>query len=330
MPSALFGEFKDDKRFRGACSRCNNECGKFEQVLAQSSPLGFYRRLVNPNRGSRAKRGTTQQGARGNPAPKTTSLIDDCQILVQHDPIDPMSVNIVDQLIVTSKGRGVFHIRLHQDMTEATIRGRINSLLSDDVTEIAFHCEDSLSLRLLPILRERFPDWSFEEKAGMEPGNYSIKSTTRYQFSTEYFQALAKIGLHYYLAHNRRGYQGSELAFDGIRRFIMNGGESDLFFVASKPHIALPFGHSIGESRVCPAEWCHVLVATEDGGSIKVFMQLFAGPGFIPPPITIALGDVQGRIILPVGVFGHVFQYERERLDHYAGRMIEASISRLR
>ena len=296
LPSALFGEFKDDKRFRGACSRCNNECGKFEQVLAQSSPLGFYRRLVNPNRGSRAKRGTTQQGARGNPAPKTTSLIDDCQILVQHDPIDPMSVNIVDQLIVTSKGRGVFHIRLHQDMTEATIRGRINSLLSDDVTEIAFHCEDSLSLRLLPILRERFPDWSFEEKAGMEPGNYSIKSTTRYQFSTEYFQALAKIGLHYYLAHNRRGYQGSELAFDGIRRFIMNGGESDLFFVASKPHIALPF----------------------------------AGPGFIPPPITIALGDVQGRIILPVGVFGHVFQYERERLDHYAGRMIEASISRLR
>lgn len=64
----------------------------------------------------------------------------------------------------------------------------------------------------------------------MEPGNHQLQGRAEFRFSIGYFQAFAKIALHYYLTYNRRCFTGHEELFSGVKEFIRNGGELIEYF----------------------------------------------------------------------------------------------------
>jgi hypothetical protein len=74
LPSAVFGEFKDDIRFRGCCQKCNNDFGSLEQVIAQAAPEGYLRGVIlGKSPGRRRYAGIQQKGAKGSKAPQSSN-----------------------------------------------------------------------------------------------------------------------------------------------------------------------------------------------------------------------------------------------------------------
>ena len=331
LPSRLFGEFEGDGRFRGACTNCNNQFGRYEQVLSQSSQLGFYRRVINPNLGRRANRGgLLQRGAHGNPRPQTTAMMGNRRLLVATDPNDPTNITPVDHLSITATNGEVHHVRLFAGMTVDRLREDIEDLSIGEFKEVAMDCDPAVTDQLVSLIQQMFPDWRFEQRGDTEPGTYRLHSTTRFQFCGAYFQGLAKIAFHYYLVHNQNGFLGCEPEFAEIRSFIQNGGNPDSFFHSSGREFAVPYGPQPNGQVLCPADWCHVMAAMDDGGPVVVYMQLFVGPGAIPPPNFVTLGTPARCEVRARGAYGHVYRYDNHRHDRYAGAVIAADLFRLR
>lgn len=94
LPGALFGEFEGDVRFRGVCSKCNNSFSPHEQILAQATPLGHLRGIVQPTRRGR-QGGMRQRGAHGSKAPRFIAFAEDHGEIVHPHEDDPRNVSPV-------------------------------------------------------------------------------------------------------------------------------------------------------------------------------------------------------------------------------------------
>ena len=73
--------------------------------------------------------------------------------------------------------------------------------------------------------------------------------------SERYWQAIAKIGFHFFLAHFPV-FNGLEHEFDGIKRFIYNGGDSRPYVFSTTEQFAMEFKTG-GRLRM----WGHLLTA---------------------------------------------------------------------
>lgn len=322
LPAGLFGEFKNDLTFRGICVRCNNGFSHLEQLLAQGSPFGFYRRIAKPNRGRRKGRGLGfLRGSRGSSRPRFTVTFGDRAIVVYPSATDPQDVSAPDQLVVRDSHAKDHQILLFPGITREKLRAAILGLGIGEVKEAWLLCDPSASAAVQLDLAAVLPAAKIVEQGAIPPQAERTLVSGEYSFSGQYFQALAKIALHYYLVHNRRGYQGSEACFAEIRRFIKFGGDKHRFFHAAGRKFVAPFGRTPVGTYLCPKDWCHVLATNEIEKVIVVYMQLFLGPGFVPEPILVTLGPAASDVILRKGVWAHLFKYEPNRTGRYAGRV---------
>lgn len=129
LPCGLFGEFEGAPTFRGTCVACNNGFSHFEQLLAQGTPLGFYRRVAQPNRGKRKGRGLGHmQGTRGAKQPRFTTRFRDCTILVLPSTEDPLEVSVPDQIVVRDQGDEDYPIVLFPHMGTEGLRKQVQHL----------------------------------------------------------------------------------------------------------------------------------------------------------------------------------------------------------
>ena len=331
LAARLFGEFEGDIRFRGVCTGCNNSFGRYEQLIAQSSPIGFYRRVVRPNLGRRSKRGSlVQKGVSGSKPPLFTAEFDGRTVLVHSDPNDPENLIPVDHLALQDVDGATHFIPLFAGMTAERLREQIARSGAKEMKEASFQCEPSQVDQVKSILAEVYPKAAITEEGQTVAGNYSLRARVKFQFSEQFFQGIAKIAFHYYLIHNRRGFSGYEDIFAQIRDFILTGGDPEQFFDNAEHRFAIPFGKTAreGEGVLCPAQWCHLITAIEDAGPIVVRVQLYVGPGAIPPPMHVTLGRLKSRIQLPVGAFGHHYIYETGRTGRFAGRVTPVEMLR--
>src|SRR5437870_3003527 len=96
IPAAL-GEFRNDSRFRGLCSKCNILIGKSEQVLLHCGQEAFFRRVVNPALPSSRRRGRSYvPAAMGMPGLSHTIDRGDHCMLVRPSADDPTIVFGID------------------------------------------------------------------------------------------------------------------------------------------------------------------------------------------------------------------------------------------
>ncbi|NUQ47493.1 MAG: hypothetical protein HUU22_15845 [Phycisphaerae bacterium] len=97
-----FGDFHNARRFRGACSACNNHVGRFEEQLMRCGPEALLLREFTPTLPRRRDRGKRSlSGAHGAPPPRSIAYLQDTQIPVQISLSVPGVVEPYDSLVVT-------------------------------------------------------------------------------------------------------------------------------------------------------------------------------------------------------------------------------------
>ena len=325
------GEFRNDVRFRRICRACNTKIGASEQQFLRCGPESFFRDLVKPNVPAKRQRGRSQaKGAMGAPGPEFTFVNGDHHQVVRPSPDNPRNAFAVDQVVVRDdQGRERF-FPLHPGMHLDQLRERLKKAGIVRITNAWLHCDQDRWGEYEKLLHGIYPNTRLQRldptEAGVHPGDLSIKLTV----NDHYFRALAKIGFHYYLAHSRRPYRGDEDCFAPIRAFIMNGGKIDGFFGSSRRKFVMPFGVVASGGILSPTQWAHVLAADETCEEIIVYVQLFVGPGAIPPPHYIKLAKIPSRLLVESFFWGHVYHYDDPQVGtRYAGRVEESQFVRL-
>jgi hypothetical protein len=329
IPDAL-GHFEGRLIFRGACPRCNGRAGNSEQQLLRCAPEAFIRQMLQPVT-SRGNRGNGPAAANGMPSPRQTINRGDHQELVEPSQDNPRDILAVDQLVVTDNERGTRYIRLNPNMTAARLRERINALAPNPSGTCYLHCDETVADRYTALMREVFPDGTLTEREGDDAGVRRVRGRVEFRFHDDYWRAIAKIGFHYYLLNNRRGFRGDEPEFTDIRRFIMEGGDRGPFFSKPAARFVLPFGELPNGNAVLPQKWAHVLAADESFQTAVAMVCLFVGPERPPVARHINLGRFRSPIVVPNARTAHAYEYDAEPSQgRYAGRVVEITTTRLR
>jgi hypothetical protein len=329
FPSALFGEFEYDVRFRGCCPECNNSFSPSEQILSQATPLGHLRAIVKPKQ-TRRKSSRRQRGARDSKPPRFVAFTDDHGELVEPLEDDPRNVQPVDRLTIQDKDGSEHYVRLYKGMSAERLRADIEKSGSTDHKQFFCSCDPENMEYYRKLLNDLYPNHRWEDRPDTEIGVREVRGRTEFVFSSDAFRGLAKIAFHYYLVHNQRGYRGNESEFQAIRQYIREGiGDHEHFFDRAGPTFAMPFGETSPGRGTTPGTWCHVLAAHEVDANIVVNMRLFAGPGFEGEVHQVTVGRIQSRIVLPGGFWGHVYHYDMRSGDRYSGFVERAKLQRL-
>ncbi len=327
LPSAIFGEFQGDSRFRGCCSTCNNHFGTLEQIVAQAGPEGYLRGIVlGKNPGRRKAAGIQQRGAKNSKAPVHLILRNERYELIKIQPGNFRSAEPVDHFRILDGDGNEYFVQLYPNITRERLQEAIDSLGISDIREVAFDCDSSHYTYYKKLSKELFSSMTnWRNEPGTEPGNRTLPGRVKFTFSTDYFRAIAKMAFHYYLVHCRRGYAGDEMQFKAIRSFIKCGGDYEQFFDQPGPRFHMPFG----ENTFVPTKWCHLLWAYETENQVLVEMYLFLGPELVPPPHRIQLCKLSSELVLPGGAWGHRFRYFSQAKGRYLGCVEPLDVGRL-
>jgi hypothetical protein len=283
---------------------------------------------VKPNLGRRKHRGgLRQRGALGATAPKFTAMFGTTTVLASPSSDNPLDMDPVDQVVIVDKGGKEYQIRLFPGMSAQSLRTEIEHLGIGDLKDAWFQGDPNAMDQYKALLAEVYPAARITEEGQIQPGDYPVPARIEFQITNAYFQAVAKIAFHYYLVRNRRGLRGNESAFAELRNFIRNGGDVRPFFRTAGRRFEVPFGPTSIGGVVTPKDWCHLFAANETEGMAVVYLQLFVGPRHVPQPTYVTLGKIDSQIVLPTGVWGHVFEYDSTPQGRYAGRVVEASFT---
>jgi hypothetical protein len=327
---AQLGEFRNDVRFRRICPLCNNRIGRSEQQFLQCGPEAIFRQIVAPASPRRRTRGRSPgHGAYGMPPPRFTMNCGDHRQIVRPLSDRPGDAEFIDQLVVRSEDGNDHQFQLFPGLQADQLRDRVESAGIKDFETAWLHCDQANWEEFVALVQAAWPNKGLSELAPTEPGLHKAEGRITFTFSDHYFRAIAKIAFHYYLVHSRRGVRGDEAEFAPVRRFILEGGDASDFFDTPGPRFAVPFGELPTGGAITPAHWCHVLAVYEASEVVVGYVHLFAGPGCVRKPHHVRLAQLASRIVLPVGIFGHVYLYEKDQTKiGYAGRVVPASFSR--
>lgn len=304
---ARLGEFRNSPKFKNICQFCNNKIGKSEEQLLRCGPERLYRDLVVPetNR-SRGKKSSWAVGSSGAPPPKILIKTPNGELMGRPGP-DPLSPEIIDQIVIEDNSGGEFPIPLFPKMTTKNLKKQISELIKTQNIKgnisIRWNCNEEYEDHYKKLIKELYPNAEMKPLPPLEPGRYSVPGRMEFKVSDHYFRALAKISFHYYLATSQR-VTGQESGFSSIRSFICNGGKYEDFF-EKKKRIVLPIPQGMAPSR-----WCHVLAVHESNKGVTGYIALFLGPTGRKIENHIRLGQLDSHLLLPDFVWSHVFTYD--------------------
>ena len=143
-------------------------------------------------------------------APPPTHIINsgDHNELVQVSDNEPHDVFDVEHLEVTTDDKKTSHIRLYAGMRPEQLRKQVKPQLEIGISKIHLSCSEDNGDEFETLLSKAFPDSKYIRLSTREPGTSTVNGQINITVNEHYFRAVAKIGLHYYLAHNRRNLSG--------------------------------------------------------------------------------------------------------------------------
>jgi hypothetical protein len=159
-------------------------------------------------------------------------------------------------------------------------------------------------------------------------GTIKTKASGVAIYGREYFRAIAKIAFHYFLLYSSL-FDGSELEFEPIRRFIRNGkgNEKDFVIEGAMPAIY----NESGRDR--PPFYGHILLMDMAPNRIAVWLQLFVGHNYKPNWRRVILSTRRRGVLLPSEEFGHYYRIlepaERSQYDGVVEKQIVAQVLRM-
>lgn len=328
---AILGEFRGDKHFRRICTECNNRIGNMEQQIVQSGPESVYLQEVNPF--SCRRRGREHRnlgGAMGAPPPESWALVNGRWVLVKQVIGRPIrDVEPVDNIAVTDMNDLTIVIQYHKGMRPENVRKKLKDAGFGEFKKAEFTVSDELHDSMCDLAMKLWPNMSIKNTHVLQPGRQNgVPGTKKFIVNSNYYQAIAKIGFHYFLLNSGRGFSGRERHFSKIRDYIINGGDRTPFFESPrKLPINLPVQKMPDGSVLSPVKWSHILAGSDWGGNALVMVLLFAGPGCYRPAHFIWLGDWESKIITRDCKWCDAYTYDKSIGGKYAGEVCRMSWS---
>lgn len=331
LPVAL-GEFEGAPRFRGACPHCNQRSGKSERQLLQCAPESIFRDFVTPTSKRMKRRGRSRlQAVDGIPTVKDVVEVNGFRCLAQPMVGDPTTVTSIDTLTVVDNRDREAYVRLFPSTTEEQVKRELAKQGVDPagIDKVFFSVSDLE--RWEPLVRALLPGANLIELPAFESGTHRIDGCKICTTTTAYRQAIAKIAFHYYLTTTCRALTGEEGCFRALREFIVNGGDCTPFFRKPAFEFGLPVGLRPQGEAWLSMNWCHVMAARDEDGLAVAYVHLFIGPQNLGQGHYVTLGAPSAKLLLPEPVWAHVDNYgPSSNPNRYAGRVLDASVTRLR
>lgn len=325
IPEA-FGEFEGDKHFHRICSNCHDRADKSVEELIRCGPEAVLRmRLGITSKRSQRKDHRKQIGATGTPPPRHTVLMNEhfAPVKATNSPDD---AEMIDYLVATDEEGNEHRIQLFPRMRPDRLRQNLDKANVRSIVGAHMQGGDETWHAYSKLLQEVQPGIKLIELPCIEPGLHRMPGRTFCTITVRYFQAIAKIAFHYYLIYSKRNLIGNEVIFQGIRSFILDGGDKDRFIESCQPRPVSRLETSLSRS-----DWYHLLAADESESRIRVEVQLFAGPDSPALSHRVTLGDLSRCIIAPDYVWGHKYSYcsEEEASARILGAVTELPILKL-
>ncbi|MHB8880380.1 MAG: hypothetical protein ACYC69_02600 [Thermodesulfovibrionales bacterium] len=303
------------------CRDCNSRIGALEEQFCRCSPEGFMRRVV----GIKGRK----HHAKTNPFYQRSSGTGPMEAETEHPSLDCMLLcefkeGTKDffparQIIVRDKDGGHHPILITERIrsSEDFIKVLEDKGLPGAVP-VEFHSNPEEHEWLSGICKG-LPNFSeFTELTPVQP--QSDKEVRVTIFTTEkYFRAIAKIAFHHFLQHFPQ-FSGAEKEFDGIRKFIMEGGKRSDWVTM----IPGSFIYDLKDPHIFINKYVHVIATEKNYMNIVSKMLFFDGPERKPPSyFLVKIGRNPERIICPQRVGHQIVYFEQKDKDGFIGIMQE-------
>lgn len=318
LPAAL-GNFRNDIRLADfICTGCQAKFGRHEDVFIHNGPEAFFRNMIGrKGRKKHRKKNIFREPTAGMPPLRVIAQApgEDFTDLWEMDSTS--EGHPLKQLVFRDEQSLDIHLpfvpgRLAKDFENFRKehkgkRLRLITYFYDtgnpaEEQEIEQTCSDFLR------------GTRSEPQIVSEGGN--VLAQMRAAISLPYLQAIAKIAFHFVLAHFP--FSGLEPQFDGIKRFIFTGTDSDRFVqMADEPFLAL-----LKNPNVVLNRWSHLLSAENDGNTIEARMQFFAGPKLRPIVWRVMLGPSLSGVHATYGKGFIYYYFEAPDDAGYTGAMM--------
>ncbi len=322
LPACL-GEFRNfPLLLEQVCNVCNHKIGKSEQQFCRCGPEAFFRTIYGvEGREHHDKVNVYKRGSFGGKPIDFIGINPALGLPILYEKIPQSNkVRIISQIIVIDVKGGVFPIRLQKWMKSTEdVRNEIKKHTLEKMDCIRVIPEDDEVEWVQELLKGFGGNFKWEKP--LEPHTVA-NPVAEVKVTTPFFQAIAKIGFHYFLAVCK-DIRGDEDEFSEIRNFIINGIEKSELVTQEDKQIIF------GPPNAVPNRLSHVLSAETFDKVLYARMQLFIGPDCIPLTYRIVLSQSPVKTP-PEFASGHVFVYfEDGKHGKYSGEAFPLDVKRI-
>ena len=326
LPLGL-GAFENQRTLKHrVCSPCDSEIGKCEEQLIKCGPEAILR-IALGIKGRSGSRSTSplRRSHAGQEALQFKVPYPDTDYEVLAEPI-PGTRNWqpLPQIVIIAPNGECRQILVTEGMTPEELERRVSSTgIKGKVIFWPIAGIKEEQDRVVNLFNQtKFSSGEYLD-LNIRPCNEPAKLIGTIRVDKRYFRAIAKIAFHYFLAYYD-GFDGSELVFDPIRRFIRYGNGKIEFFVRQER------GNLVSDldKGYRPKYYGHFLIGNVDNQKVMCFLQLFIGRDIDPLHYVVFLGRNPRNILLPTETFGHFYSYlEPDKRKGYAGTMQKLGVS---
>jgi len=321
LPRAL-GAFKNQPSLKNrVCQQCDREIGKCEEQLVKCGPEAILRIVLGiKGRSGDSSTSPFRRAHAGRKALKFKTIYPGTNYEVLVEPIaGTKNIQILPQIVIVfPDGKCSQILMTDPNMTVAELETSIRATGIKGKTNIwPIASTEEEEKRIFNLLHQSkfFMDEIADEN--IKPCLVNVEAAGDIFVDAGYFRAIAKIAFHYFLIHNS-SYDGSESAFEPIRRFIRYGEGTIESFVKQKRRNLI----AELDQGYRPKYYGHILMGIVNRQDIKGMIQLFIGHDIDPQYYEVYLGENPRQIFVPDERFGNFYCYfEPEKQGQYSGEI---------
>ena len=308
------------------CRACNGVCGKLDEQLCRSGPEALFRMFLGvKGRKRHTKSNPFYQGSAGGGRLEMTGknqntgsevlieLLNDtearelrCAQLFADDSTTPCTIPILD------------------GMTPPEFRAAFDRTgikwFKKGVVYAGPEEQEWVESLIATLKFETKTTWTKPQG----PVTYG-PSVVKFEVTSRYFRAIAKIGFHYFLTKMPQ-FRGDEACFRDIRNFIITDScpvdKCRNFVSYNGQHVAWQLNNG---GRL--TAWGHFLVAEMDYLTLKAKVELFAGPGKRPLTYVVRLGRNPSLLDYRDGHADFFEYFPKEQRGVFDGRVSPLPVS---
>lgn len=302
------------------CKVCNGEIGKIEEQFLRCSPEAFFRyRLKIEGRKSHDKINPYHRGSSsGKPIKAEINTPNSIDRFLCEPENDSDDFTYSYQITLKDSDGNLHPIIVPDNVNSSESLDKL--LASKGMSKLEFHSaiidpDRKHIIEGLSNLKGKRINWE-----DMPKGHHGKKEfLITFEYTDKYFKAITKIAFHYFLQYFEH-YNGNEKEFEGIKAFIMKGGEVNEWVTIVPGSFIEDFKNRFVSTNI----YGHFVVAEDTGDRIFVKLGFFYGPTCLQDRhFEVQIGKSPGLIKKPKDI-GHQILYFAKKDDNgFIGEMKE-------